>query len=51
MTEFERRVEARLAEWQRIYDERGVACASPLMDRIVAEQQVAAEMKRESADD
>lgn len=47
--EFERRVEARLAKWAARYAEKGVQSASPLMDRVIAEQQVTDEMAAERA--
>ncbi len=42
--EFARRVDELLAEWNASYAAAGVACASPLMDRALAERQVAEEM-------
>lgn len=46
--EFQSRVEARLAEWNSRYAADGVQCASPLMDRALAEEQVAQEMSEEA---
>lgn len=45
--EFSRRVADRLAEWQANYDAMGVRTASPLMDQIMAEEQVMQEMRDE----
>lgn len=42
--ELARRVEELLAQWNASYQESGVQCASPVMDRWLAEQQVGQEM-------
>lgn len=42
--EFARRVEELLAQWNASYAAQGVTCASPLLDRAMAERQVAEEM-------
>ena len=44
---FEKRVEELLAKWNRAYQEAGVQPSSPLLDRVMAEEKVAAEMKSE----
>ena len=45
--EFHRRVQERLADWHASYEEQGVKSASPLMDEVLAEEQVMEEMKSE----
>lgn len=45
--EFCARVAGRLAGWQRNYDAAGVSCASPLMDEMIASEEVAADMRHE----
>ena len=45
--EFDRRVQERLAVWNSSYEEKGVQPASPLMDEVLAEEQVMEEMKSE----
>jgi hypothetical protein len=45
--EFVDRVETRMAEWARRYAEQGAQPASLVLDRVLAELQVAAEMEAE----
>jgi hypothetical protein len=45
--DFDRRVEERMAEWARFYEDKGVAVASPVLDRVIAEDEVRQEMAEE----